>query len=141
MKTYKHSAEFWKNKFKEYKAEVRAIGGTALKKNAFVSAYKAFMVDNENLKAKGEKPISPMRELVYGSKYGTRLATARAEYRSLKAAGIKGVKMEDLKLMETTDFANIYAAQLMQAYKDFRASGATGKQAKLLISQQWFGSK
>jgi hypothetical protein len=128
---YKHSKEFWNEKYRNYKSRVRAIGGTALTKDNFKSAYDA-------LAGEGNKQI--MRDLVYGSKYSTKYATAVAEHRMLKSAGIE-VKLKELKMMETSDFADRYQSELLAAYRDMKSKGITGKDAKLLISQQWFGSK
>lgn len=136
----KHSKQFWTDKFKEYKKSVKAIGGTALKKNAFISSYKSYMEENAKLKLRGEKPLTPMKELVYGSRYGTKMSAVRAEYNQLKSIGIK-VKMADLKEITTTDFAARYSAEIMNFYKDSKAKGKTAAEAKLLISQVWFGSK
>ena len=127
---YNHSKAFYNKRYSTYKAKVKALGGTVLKKNEFISAYNAISGDSKN----------PMKDLVYGSKYGTKYSTAVAEHKALKRAGIK-VKLEDLKTMTTQDFADTYAAQLAAAYRDLRRAGTSGKDAALLISQQWFGSK
>lgn len=131
-KNYNHSKEFWNNAYKEYKREVRRIGGFVLKKDAFKSAYNA-------LRDEGSTNIK--KDLIYASKYGTKYKTALAEFRSLKNIGIKGIKLEDFKIMTTQDFADTYRAQLADAYRDLRTKGITGKDAQLLISAQWFGSK
>lgn len=127
---YKHSKKFYDTRYAIYKSEVKKIGGFALKKNEFISGYNALAGESKNV----------MKDLVYGSKYGTAYKTAVAEHKALKSIGIK-VKLEDLKLMETTDFANRYASELAAGYRDLRAKGITGKDAAVLISQQWFGSK
>lgn len=127
---YNHSKSFYDTRYKTYKTRVKALGGTVLKKNEFISAYNAISGDSKN----------PMKDLVYGSKYGTRYSTAVAEHKALKGAGIK-VKLEDLKTMTTQDFAAAYSSELSRAYRDLKAKGTTGKDAKILISQQWFGSK
>ena len=126
---YKHTANFYNNKYAEYKRGVKAIGGTALNKNAFIEAYE--------YKQGQKKPI--IKELIYDSKYGTKLKTAKAELKALKDIGISA-NLEDLKSMTTQDFAATYAAELSRAYKDAIKSGATSSGAALLISQQWFGS-
>lgn len=128
---YKHSKEFYDTRYATYKQEVARIGGYALKKNEFISGYNALAGDSKNV----------MRDLVYGSKYGTSYKTAIAEYRALKSVGIKGIKLEDLKLITTQDFADSYAVELSKGYRDLRARGITGKDAAIIISQQWFGSK
>ena len=81
-----------------------------------------------------------MKDLIYGSKYGTNYKTAVAEHKALKSVGIE-VKLEDLKLITTQDFADAYSAQLSKGYRDLRAKGIAGKDAALIISQMWFGSK
>lgn len=128
---YKHSREFYDSRYRIYKREVARIGGYALKKNEFISGYNALSGETKNV----------MKELIYGSKYGTKYKYAVAEYQALKSVGIKGVKLEELKLITTQDFAEAYSTQLAKAYRDLRASGITGKDAGILISQQWFGSK
>lgn len=131
-KNYNHSWEFWNDSYKAYKKEVKKIGGFVLTKAAYKSAYNA-------LKAEGSKNVK--KDIVYASKYGTKYNTALAEYRSLKNIGFKDVKLEEFKLMTTQDFAATYRGQLEAAYRDLRASGVSGADAKLLISAQWFGSK
>lgn len=128
---YKHTKQFYNARYKTYKREVARIGGYALKKNEFISGYNALAGESKNV----------MKDLVYGSKYGTKYKAAIAEYKALKGAGIRGVKLEDLKLITTQDFADTYAPQLATAYRNLRSQGITGKDAALLISQQWFGSK
>lgn len=128
---YKHTKKFYDTRYKIYKKEVARIGGYALNKNEFISGYNALAGESKNV----------MKDLVYGSKYGTVYKTAVAEHRALKSVGIKGVKLEDLKKMTTQDFADAYATQLSAAYRELRAAGTTGKDAAILISQQWFGSK
>lgn len=128
---YNHSKQFYDSRYNTYKKEVARIGGYALKKNEFISGYNALSGESKNV----------MKDLVYGSKYGTKYTAAIAEYRALKSVGIKGVKLEDLKLITTQDFADSYAPQLSAAYRSLRSQGITGKDAALLISQQWFGSK
>lgn len=127
---YNHSKKFFDARYATYKKNVKAIGGTMLTKNEFISAYEGLSGETKNI----------MRDLVYGSKYGTKYNTALAERRALKAAGIK-VKLEDLKTMTTQDFAASYAAELSRAYRDLRSQGITGKDASVIVSQQWFGSK
>ena len=128
---YKHTKKFYDTRYNIYKKEVAKIGGYALKKNEFISGYNALSGESKNV----------MKDLVYASKYGTVYKTAVAEHRALKSVGIKGVKLEDLKKMTTQDFADSYATQLSAAYRELRAAGNTGKDAALIISQQWFGSK
>lgn len=125
-----HSKKFFDTRYKEYKKRVKAIGGFQLSRNSFESAYEALQGTTKNV----------MKELVYSSKYGTNYKTAVAEHRALKSVGIKA-GLKDLKLMTTQDFADIYAAELNKGYRDLRAQGITGKDAALIISQQWFGSK
>lgn len=129
---YKHSKKFFDDRYAKYKRDVKAIGGTILKKNAFKGAYIGQV-------EAGSK--NPMRDLVYASKYSTSYGTALAEYQALKRAGIKDVRLEELKKITTQDFAEAYSAELSRAYKDLRAKGVSGKDASTIISAQWFGSK
>lgn len=130
MKNYNHSKQFYNTRYKIYKKEVKRIGGYALKKNEFISGYNALSGESKNI----------MKDLIYGSKYGTNYKTAVAEHKALKSVGIK-VKLEDLKLITTQDFADTYSAELAKGYRDLRAKGIAGKDAALIISQMWFGSK
>ena len=137
-KNYNHSKEFWNKAYKDYKREVKKIGGFVLKKDAFKSAYNALKEEYAK-KSKDSKNIK--KDLIYASKYGTKYKTALAEYRSLKNLGIKGIKFEDFKLMTTQDFVATYSTQLEDAYRNLRAKGMTKKDAADEISAQWFGSK
>lgn len=127
---YNHTKKFYDTRYNIYKAEVKRIGGYALKKNEFISGYNALAGESKNV----------MRDLVYGSKYGTSYKTALAERRALQSVGIKA-KLEDLKTITTQDFADMYSTQLADGYRELRKKGISGKDAALLISQQWFGSK
>ena len=126
---YKHTKKFYDAKYKTYKKEVLRIGGHVLKKSEFISGYNALAGESKNI----------MRDLVYGSKYGTAYKTAVAEHKALAGVGIKA-KLEDLKKMETTDFAKTYASELARAYRAERAKGKSSEDAAAFISQQWFGS-
>lgn len=129
---YTHSKKFFDKRYAKYKRDVKTIGGTILKKNAFKSAYLGQV-------EAGSK--NPMRDLVYASRYSTSYGTALAEYQALKRAGIKSVKLEELKKITTQDFADAYSAELSKAYRELRSQGITGKDASTIISAQWFGSK
>lgn len=130
---YKHSAKFYDNKYAKYQAEMAKQGLTPVSKGAFISTYESLANDTK-------KPSkNPMKDIIYSAKYQTSYKSAVAEKKALEKIGIK-VKLEDLKTITTQDFANQYASELARAYRDLRASGKTGKEAALLISQQWFGS-
>lgn len=129
---YKHSKEFYKKAYKKYSDEMKkAKIPTKLNRAAFESAYDA-------LKIEGEK--NPLKTLIYSSKYGTSYTTALAEKRMAASMGVK-LRLENLKKMTTQDFANIYANELRKSYDDLKAKGISGKNAQILISQMWFGSK
>lgn len=127
---YAHTKKFYDEQYKKYKVEVKKIGGFVLKKNAFEAAYKELQGESKTV----------LKDLVYGSKYGTNYKTALAEYRALKSVGIK-TSLESLKLSTTQEFADTYASQLAAGYSELKSKGITGKDAALIISQQWFGSK
>lgn len=138
----KHTKRFMNRKYHEYLRDVKKIGGVPLKQNAFNSAYEAYMEENRQARLRGERVVDPNKELVYASKYATRYKTAIAQKKELKAIGIKE-SLEDLKKMETTDFARKYAAELAKAYREQQALNptASGKDIGRIISQMWFGSK
>lgn len=125
-----HSKSFYDTRYAEYRKRVMQSGGFVLNRNSFESAYEALQGTTKNV----------MKDLVYSAKYGTNYKTALAEFRALKSVGIKS-SFKDLKLMTTQDFADTYVAELNKGYRDLRAQGITGKDAALIISQQWFGSK
>lgn len=126
---YKHSKKFYDTRYAKYKTEMKKLGITPVKKGAFVSAYDSLAEVSKN----------PMKDIIYSAQYGTHYKNALAEKRALASIGIK-VKLEDLKKMTTYDFADTYATQLATAYRDLKTKGITGKDAALIISQQWFGS-
>lgn len=127
---YKHSTKFYDTRYAKYKSEMNRLGIIPVKKGAFISTYEALSKSSKN----------PMKDIIYSAQYGTSYKTALAEKRALADIGIK-TKLEDLKKMTTYDFADQYAIQLSKAYRDLRSKGTSGKDASLLISQQWFGSK
>lgn len=126
---YKHSNQFWTTRYNKYKVEMRRQGLIPVKKGAFISTYEALAKTSKN----------PMKDIIYSAKYGTAYKNALAEKRALSNIGIKA-KLEDLKKMTTYEFADMYSSDLGRAYRAARATGATATEAKLLISQQWFGS-
>lgn len=126
---YKHSNKFWTTRYDKYKTEMKRQGLVPVKKGAFISTYEALADTSKN----------PMKDIIYSAKYGTAYKNALAEKRALSSIGIKA-KLEDLKKMDTYEFADMYSSELGKAYRAARATGATAAEAKLLISQQWFGS-
>jgi hypothetical protein len=126
---YKHSKQFWSTRYNKYKDEMNRQGLTPVKKGAFISTYEALAPTSKN----------PMKDIIYSAKYGTAYKNALAEKKALEGVGIK-VKLEELKKMTTYDFADKYSKDLGRAYRAARAAGKSAKEAKLLISQQWFGS-
>ncbi len=126
---YKHSKKFWTTRYNKYKAEMKRQGLTPVKKGAFISTYEALAPTSNN----------PMKDIIYSAKYGTAYKNALAEKRALENIGIK-VKLESLKKMTTYEFADTYSKDIGRAYRAARAAGASARDAKLLISQQWFGS-
>ncbi len=73
-------------------------------------------------------------EMKYGMKYQTHYKTARAERSMLKGLDVNDVKLQDLKEMSTTEFAERYEKEIMQSYKTYRAQGMTAKEAGALVS-------
>lgn len=144
MRKYEHSKEyikkFWNNKYAEYKKKVKAIGGVALNKKNFKASYESYVAENEARVKAGKSTRQPMRELVNDSKYSVRYATAVAEHKQLKDLGIK-VNFQDLRYLDTHEFAELYGAEISKAYKAAYKLKGNAYEANLLISQQWFGSK
>ena len=144
MRKYEHSKEyikkFWNKKYAEYKKKVKAIGGTALNKKNFKASYESYVAENEKRAEKGKSQRQPMRELINDSKYSVRYATAVAEHRQLKELGIK-VNFQDLRYLDTHEFAELYGAEISKAYREAYKLKGNAKDANLMISQQWFGSK
>lgn len=126
---YKHSKKFYDTRYIKYKEEMRRLGIVPVKKGAFIATYEAI----------AETSYNPMKDIIYSAQYSTAYKNALAEKRALAAIGTK-VKLEELKKMTTIDFADRYAADLAKAYRELRSKGVAGKDAALLISQQWFGS-
>ena len=126
---YKHSKQFWTTRYNKYKVEMKRQGLVPVKKGAFISTYEALAKTSKN----------PMKDIIYSAKYGTAYKNALAEKKALSNIGIK-VKLESLKKMTSYEFADRYSSDLGRAYRAARATGATATEAKLLISQQWFGS-
>lgn len=127
---YKHSQKFYKTRYYKYKAAMQKAGIVPIKEGAFISAYEAIADESKN----------PMKDIIYSSKYGTAYTYALAEKKALANIGTK-VKLEDLKLMTTQEFAETYSKELYEARKALYAAGKSKSEVNLLISQQWFGSK
>lgn len=128
MKT--HSKEFWKKKFAEYKAELKGTGVKPITKRNFMLAWE---------KATDEGVTNKMKHIVYSTKYGTAYKYALAEKRALRGIGIN-VKLEELKKMDTQDFADRFRAEIDAAYNAEFARTGSKKAARELISTYWFGS-
>lgn len=126
---YKHSKQFWTTRYNKYTTEMKRQGLTPVKKGAFISTYEALAPTSKN----------PMKDIIYSAKYGTAYKNALAEKKALSKIGIKA-KLEELKKMTTYEFADTYSSELGKAYRAERAAGRSATEAKLLISQQWFGS-
>lgn len=126
---YKHSNKFYTDRYNKYKKEMRKLGIVPVNKGSFISAYEALAETSKN----------PMKDIIYSAQYGTSYKTALAEKKALATIGIE-VKLKELKIMTTQDFADIYANELATAYRNLRSNGVSGADAAILISQQWFGS-
>ena len=90
-------------------------------------------------KATDEGVNNKMKHIVYSTKYGTAYKYALAEKRALRGIGIN-VKLEDLKKMDTQDFADRFRAEIDAAYNAEFARTGSKKAARELISTYWFGS-
>ena len=130
---YNHSDAYYSSRYDKYKIEMKKAGLTPMSENNFISTYKALVADPKTASK------NPMKDIIYSAKFGTKYKTALAERKALADIGIK-VKLGDLKSMTTTDFADTYATELAREYRKHKTAGLSGKDAALLISQQWFGS-
>ena len=59
----------------------------------------------------------------------------------LKEAGLSDIKLKDLKLMSTREFAVAHLDELEAAYDEYRRMGKSPLGAKLAVSRYWFGSE
>ena len=130
---YKHSAQFYKDRYAKYASTIKSMGLIPIKEGAFISRYEELLTDPKN------PSKNPMKDIIYSARYSTRYNTALAEKKALAKIGIK-VKLEDLKNITTTEFADKYSKELAKEYRALKKAGNSGKAAELLISQQWFGS-
>lgn len=133
MKSYRHTKQYYIDKYSEYKNLVEYRGGSNIFRNLneFTAAYEALRVD---------KQTRIVDQLAYSSIYGTNYKTALAEYKMAKKVGIN-ITLETAKTMTTTEFAKQYKSQIEHAYRSYRKQGKSAKEANALISQYWFGSK
>lgn len=130
---YKHSDSYYDSRYTKYELTMKGLGLTPVSKGNFISLYEQLATDPKR------PSKNPMKDIIYSARYATKYNTAIAEKKALEKVGIK-VKLDDLKNMTTTDFADKYSAEIAKEYRKHRSAGSTGKEAALLISQQWFGS-
>ena len=133
MKSYRHTKQYYIDKYSEYKNLVEYRGGSNIFRslNEFIAAYEALRVD---------KQTRIVDQLAYSSIYGTNYKTALAEYKMAKKVGIN-ITLEAAKTMTTTEFAKQHKTQIEHVYRSYRKQGKSAKEANVLISQYWFGSK
>ena len=133
-KTYNHSKIFYIEKYSQYKNMVEYYGGSSLFRNLneFISSYNS-------LKVKNEKRI--VEQLAYQSVYSTDYKTALAQYKLLKKVDPNAtVRLKELKIMNSAEFAAKYTNELKDAYRSYKNQGNSAKEAGALLSQYWFGS-
>ena len=133
-KKYNHSKIFYIEKYSQYKNMAEYYGGSNQFRNLneFISKY------NE-LKAKNEKRI--VEQLAYQSVYSTDYKTALAQYKLLKKVDPNAtVRLKELKIMNSAEFAAKYTNELKDAYRSYKNQGNSAKEAGALRSQYWFGS-
>ena len=133
-KKYNHSKIFYKEKFSKYKNIVEYYGGSSLFRNLneFISSYNSLKDDNE-------KRI--VEQLAYQTIYSTDYKTALAQYKLLKKLDPNAtVRLKELKIMDSAEFAAKYTNELKDAYRSYKNQGNSAKEAGALLSQYWFGS-
>lgn len=81
-------------------------------------------------------------EIVRDQRYGLKRYEAAAFARSLKTLGPgKQKSIQEIMHMKHSEIVDLYGADLDRAYYDAKASGLSSVDAKLWVSQVWFGSK
>lgn len=142
-KATKHTDEFYKKKYAEYREGVKGISkDRILSFNEYKAGYMMKSEEQKRLYEKG-KVSSPYKnitkELIDESKYRTSYRTALKELQVSRELGLN-YKLSDLRNMSTQEFAKANNGRLKKKYADLKASGLMGAEAAALISKEWFGS-
>ena len=128
----KHSEEFYEDKYIEYTnwAEENGLDIKYENIQEFISEYEYY---------RREGYRSPLKAAEYFTKYETGYDTARAMLAKERELG-GDLKLKDMKLMGTRDFASRRYEAIKDDYNKFRASGMSAAAAKKEIGRRWYGS-
>lgn len=81
-------------------------------------------------------------EIVRNQRYGLKRYQAAKFAQELKSLGTgKEISVQEIMHMKHSELVDRYGAELSQAYYDAKAAGMDSADAKLWVSQVWFGSK
>ena len=132
-----HTKIFWNRKFKEIKEwqEQQLERGEALINPI---RTKQDLIDTwATLKEEGSTDIT--KDLKYNTKYETKYREARAFRESLQEAG-EYASLKEMKKMSHQERIDKYGDAIRTYYQNLKGYGLSSKEARQIISQDWFGS-
>ena len=163
-----HTAAFWQTKWNEVKryAASHDIKNPIKSKNEFISIWMTISQEGETDEIMSEikyglrydtsrKTAKAMRDKAHELREAAREAEAerRAQIRAFEDQGQevpqalaqevaipKELRLRDYQNMTTTEFAKKYKDVIKEYYHNLRDEGMKSKDAKELISNEWFGS-
>lgn len=132
---YNSSEAFYNKKWNELKQWAKKehinLKDNGVTKYSFKTQYDSYRMESKH----------PLREMQYSLKYNTTRETAKAEMAFLKASGLdKGVRLKDLKKMETSEFYDKYKNEIEAYRDDMKTLGLSSYQANRLLAIHFFGS-
>ncbi len=139
----KSEQQYFDDLYQEYLDTVTKQGKTAdLNRSTLEATYKKIRKQRqEEVKAGERETVGNVKaETLQKAVYKTSYKTARAEYEQLKKLN-GNLKFKDIRNMKTTEFADLYNAEITAEYHNLRNSGMSAADAKKAISRQWFNSK
>jgi hypothetical protein len=128
-----HSEKYFEQKYAELQQYAEA-------KNIEFPYWNIEEFKSDYMDVLGQGSKNVMKDIKYNMQYETSYKTALAEKRALKEELDIDVKLQDLQIMSTREFADNHLDELEAAYDKLRASGKSPLGAKLAISRYWFGS-
>lgn len=131
-KKTEHSQEFYQKKFNELQAYATAKGLPFPFRS--VRALQSTWIANQEA---GTKNID--KTIKYNMQYSMNFKSALSAYKMAKKYK-KQMKLEDIKKLTTTEFAQMFQPEIENEYKNILKT-TTAKKAGEFISQNWFGSK
>ena len=124
-----HSDAFYMKQYNKYQSNIK-------KANAFPN-FDTFK--SEYIAAEKEGMTNIRKNFEYETDNEINYDVYVAERDALKSIGIKA-KKSDLLNMSTTEFADKYSDEIMDAYNMMKGTGAKGKEVGEFISSYFFGS-